>query len=105
MSKNGHFMADLVIFLDTELQIFVKRHRNMLKSCPLDCTFFSNILKCGKKNQLSHVQDVDTVTLKLGQTLKNVHFWPFLPFLAVFDYFSFLGEKSTYGAHFSVGYV
>ena len=39
MSENGRFMADLVIFLDSELKIFLKRHRKMLKSCPLDCTF------------------------------------------------------------------
>ena len=39
VSKNGFFMADLVKFLDTELQSYVKCLRNMLKSCPLNCTF------------------------------------------------------------------
>ena len=48
---------------------------------------------------------MDTVTQKLGQTLKNGQFRLFLPILAVFDHFFFLGEKSTYGAHFSVIYI
>ena len=48
---------------------------------------------------------MDTVTQKLGQTLKNGQFWVFLPILGVFDHFFFHGEKSTYGAHFSVIYI
>ena len=39
ISKNGFFMADLVNFLDNELQSYVKCLRNMLKSFPLNCTF------------------------------------------------------------------